>query len=58
MKRSFINEIIANAEEFAQERGFYLPKFAYWNPEEWRARANEVEQIVERGLGWDSYNFV
>lgn len=57
MKRSFINEIIADAEEFAQGRGFYLPKFAYWDPEEWRARANEVEQIVDRGLGWDITDF-
>lgn len=57
MKRSEINEIIGDAEEFAQIRRFHLPPFAHWGVEAWQRRAAEVGQIVERGLGWDITDF-
>ncbi len=57
MKRSEINEIISDAEEFARIRRFHLPPFAYWGVEMWQRRAAEVGQIVERGLGWDITDF-
>ena len=36
MKRSEINSIIIEADEYIRSRGFYLPPFAYWKPEEWK----------------------
>ncbi len=57
MKRSIINKIISDAEEFAKIRRFHLPPFAYWGVDEWQRRAPDVGQIVERGLGWDITDF-
>ncbi|MBN1811561.1 MAG: D-lyxose/D-mannose family sugar isomerase [Anaerolineae bacterium] len=57
MKRSEINSIMCQADAFIHERGFYLPPFAYWTPEEWRAKGEEVREIVENGLGWDITDF-
>jgi len=45
------------ADAFIRERGFYLPPFAYWTPEEWRSKGEEVREIVENGLGWDITDF-
>ncbi|MCX7681207.1 MAG: D-lyxose/D-mannose family sugar isomerase [Anaerolineae bacterium] len=53
MKRSEINAIVRAADAFIRERGFYLPPFAYWTPEEWTTRGEEVREIVDNGLGWD-----
>ena len=57
MKRSQINTIMQNADAFIRSRGFYLPPFAYWTPEEWAARGPEVEEIVDNRLGWDITDF-
>ena len=57
MKRSEINSIMRQADAFIRERGFYLPPFAYWTPEEWRTKGEEVREIVENGLGWDITDF-
>jgi D-lyxose ketol-isomerase len=57
MKRSLINEIIREAEEFSRACRFHLPPFAYWSIEEWQHRVQDVAQIVERGLGWDITDF-
>lgn len=57
MKRSEINEIIRQADTFLKRHQFYLPPFAYWTPEEWRAKGKEVQQIVQRRLGWDMTDF-
>ncbi|MEX6504748.1 D-lyxose/D-mannose family sugar isomerase [Jiella sp. M17.18] len=53
MKRSRINEIIRDADAFIRSFGYVLPPFAYWSPEEMKARRSEIAQIVERRLGWD-----
>lgn len=53
MKRSEINAIMAEADDFMRSHGFRLPPFAYWTPESWRARGAEVREIAERRLGWD-----
>ena len=53
MKRSEINQIMRSADEFIRARGFYLPPFAYWTPEDWRSKGPEAREIVENGLGWD-----
>jgi len=57
MKRSEINAIMREADAFIRGRGFYLPPFAYWTPQEWAAKGDEVREIVENGLGWDITDF-
>ncbi len=53
MKRSEINAILREADAFMRSRGFYLPPFAYWTPEEWKSKGEEVREIVDNKLGWD-----
>lgn len=57
MKRSEINAIMHSADQFIRSRGFYLPPFAYWKPEEWRSKGPEVSEIVTNHLGWDITDF-
>lgn len=57
MKRSEINEIIHLADDFISSQGFHLPPFAYWTPEEWVTKGEEVSEIVENNLGWDITDF-
>jgi D-lyxose ketol-isomerase len=57
MKRSEINTIMQAADEFIHSRGFYLPPFAYWTPEDWSQKGEEVREIVENNLGWDITDF-
>ncbi len=53
MKRSEINAIMAEADAFIRSFGFVLPPFAYWTPDEMKARRGEIDGIVEARLGWD-----
>lgn len=53
MKRSRINEIMAEADEMIRHYGFTLPPFAYWSPEEFVARADDAAHIVNARCGWD-----
>ncbi len=53
MKRSKVNEIMREADEFIRSFGFVLPPFAYWSPAEMRARRAEIGGIVDARLGWD-----
>ncbi|MDR3575184.1 MAG: D-lyxose/D-mannose family sugar isomerase [Anaerolineaceae bacterium] len=57
MKRSAINQLMREATGFIQKRGFYLPPFAFWTPEIWRTKGEEVREIVDRQLGWDITDF-
>ena len=57
MKRSDINTIMRSADQFIRSRGFFLPPFAYWSPNEWRRKGPEVEEIVSNHLGWDITDF-
>jgi D-lyxose ketol-isomerase len=57
MKRSEINAIIDSAVEFIGSRGFYLPPFAYWTPNDWTMKGPDVHEIVENKLGWDITDF-
>ena len=57
MKRSEINKIMRSADEFIRQRGFYLPPFAYWSPDDWRRKGPEVREIVNNALGWDITDF-
>jgi D-lyxose ketol-isomerase len=53
MKRSRVNDIIRAGDEFIRSFGFILPPFAYWTPDEMRARRPEIGGIVGARLGWD-----
>ena len=54
MKRSQINTILADAEDFLDLNGHVLPSFAYWDPEEFKAKVQNINcsEIIERKLGW------
>ena len=53
MKRSRVNAIIEEADEFMRSFGYILPPFAHWTPDEMRARRTEITAIIDAGLGWD-----
>lgn len=54
MRRSEINSHIQSAEAFFRDHQFHLPPFASWTPEDWQGKnATEVNEIRQRGLGWD-----
>ncbi len=53
MKRSRINEIMAAADEMIRHYGFVLPPFAYWTPEEFKAKADTARRVIDSRMGWD-----
>lgn len=53
MKRSEINAIIRQAEEFIATFHFALPPFAGWTPAQWRQKGAECNEIRDNMLGWD-----
>jgi D-lyxose ketol-isomerase len=53
MKRSEINEIIAQADEMMRLYGFTLPPFAYWTPEQFKANAAKARHVIDARCGWD-----
>ncbi len=57
MKRSEINALIREGEEFFKRHCFALPPFAGWSPEEWKTRGREADEIRSRRLGWDLTDF-
>ncbi|MCX5580826.1 D-lyxose/D-mannose family sugar isomerase [Kaistia terrae] len=57
MKRSRVNEIMLQGDEFIRSFGYVLPPFAYWAPEELRARKVQAKGIVNARLGWDITDF-
>lgn len=57
MKRSEVNAIMRDAKAFIRQRGFYLPPFAYWSPNDWKTKGEEAREIVDHQLGWDITDF-
>lgn len=53
MKRSRINQIMAEADELIRRHGFVLPPFARWSPEEFRARRDVARHVIDARCGWD-----
>jgi D-lyxose ketol-isomerase len=53
MKRSRINDIIAESDEMMRRFGFTLPPFAYWTPDEFKARKSEASNVIDARCGWD-----
>jgi D-lyxose ketol-isomerase len=57
MKRSEINRLIQQSQEFFRQMNFYLPPWAYWNPEDWKGRYASCSEISDNMLGWDLTDF-
>jgi D-lyxose ketol-isomerase len=57
MKRSEINQYLAEAEAFFASNHFALPPFAFWSPEEWRRLGDEATELRAQRLGWDVTDF-
>lgn len=54
MKRSHVNDIIAESDAFMKSFGFTLPPFAYWSPEQLNVRVrSDSPTIFDARLGWD-----
>ena len=53
MKRSRINDIMAEADEMIRSYGFVLPPFARWTPEEFKAKAGAAAHVIQSRCGWD-----
>lgn len=53
MKRSEINQIIAESEAFIRSFGFLLPPFAAWTPAEMKRKRADMDGILTARLGWD-----
>lgn len=53
MKRSKINAEIKHMEEMIQAKGFEIPPFCKWTPEDWETKGAEYDEIRECMLGWD-----
>lgn len=57
MKRSEINEILREGDDFIRSYNFLLPPFAAWTPDEMRDRRSQIGEIIGSGLGWDITDF-
>jgi hypothetical protein len=57
VKRSEINSIMRDADNFIRQKGFYLPPFAYWTPTDWASKGESAREIVENQMGWDITDF-
>ena len=53
MRRSHVNALITDAQEFCDLMNFRLPPFAYWSPENWARKGHEFDEIRQAKLGWD-----
>lgn len=53
MKRSKINDILREGDDFIRSFGFRLPPFAYWTPDEMLARRDDISGILKARMGWD-----
>lgn len=45
------------ATVFLHDNHFFLPPFAFWTPEDWRAPDIDCTEIVAQQLGWDITDF-
>ncbi len=53
MKRSRINDIMRAADDLIRQYSFVLPPFAYWTPDDFKARKTEARAIIDARCGWD-----
>jgi len=57
MKRSEINGLIYGSVLFFRKMNFYLPRWAFRTPEEWKGKYSSCSEIVDNMLGWDLTDF-
>ncbi len=57
MKRSQVNAIVRDGIEFVRRCNFALPPFAFWTPDDWKAKGHECDEIRDSMLGWDVADF-
>lgn len=57
MKRSEINQLIAESISFFDLMNFKLPPWAFWKPSDWKGKSDVCEEIVNNMLGWDLTDF-
>lgn len=57
MKRSEINDSILLARDFFEAFRFHLPKWAFWNLQNWEHTGAEVQAIKDYRMGWDVTDF-
>ena len=57
MKRSRVNDIIRESDEFIRSFGFHLPPFAYWSPQQLIDRKDKLASLIDARLGWDITDF-
>jgi D-lyxose ketol-isomerase len=53
MKRSRVNEIMAEADAMIRHYGFVLPPFARWSPDEFVANRGIAANVINARCGWD-----
>ena len=53
MKRSRINDVITESDDLMRTHGFTLPPFAYWTPNEFKARKESAKNVIDARCGWD-----
>lgn len=53
MKRSRINDIMAQADDMIRAHGFTLPPWAYWSPDQFKANAADAQGVIAARNGWD-----
>ncbi|WP_299368013.1 D-lyxose/D-mannose family sugar isomerase [uncultured Tateyamaria sp.] len=51
MKRSRVNDILADGADFFAKHGWTVPPFGTWSPDE--MRSDKAAHIRDRNLGWD-----
>ncbi len=57
MKRSEVNSIITDVENFLVEHQFMLPVWAAWSPGDWKGKYDKCSEVVNNKLGWDITDF-
>ena len=57
MKRSEINHYIEDSIDFFRENNFYLPRWAFYSPEDWQHANATYREIINNMLGWDLTDF-
>lgn len=54
MRRSQINEILAETQAIFAQNNIYLPPFAHFTPHEWTTRElDRFQEVFDLQLGWD-----
>ena len=57
MKRSEINNLIAESIGFIEGNGYRLPPFATWDSSVWDTRKTDCQELKDLMLGWDITDF-